>query len=98
MRSSTRPQTLQNIGCTALTFQWQKQYLISNIHTIGDCEAKVDGEVKGEHETHYPEGDFPFKAVLLKCPVCREGLLGGSYLYQIKIGAFIETKKMLLKK
>lgn len=25
-----------------LTFQWQKQYLISNIHTIGDCEAKVD--------------------------------------------------------
>lgn len=43
------------------------------------CEAKVDGEVKGEHESYDPREDpGPFKAVLLKCPVCNNALLGGS--------------------
>ncbi|MBL7185494.1 MAG: DUF4145 domain-containing protein [Phycisphaerae bacterium] len=42
------------------------------------CEAKVDGEVKGEHEYCHPEEGPPFKAVLLKCPVCSNALLGGS--------------------
>ncbi len=47
------------------------------------CESKVDGEVEGEHESYHPEHDpFPFKAVLLKCPVCNNALLGGSDLEQ----------------
>jgi len=48
------------------------------------CESKVDGEVKGEHESYHPEQDpYPFKAVLLKCPVCNNALLGGSDLEQL---------------
>ncbi|MBN2272408.1 MAG: DUF4145 domain-containing protein [Sedimentisphaerales bacterium] len=47
------------------------------------CESKVDGEVKGEHESYDPREDpGPFKAVLLKCPVCNNALLGGSDLEQ----------------
>jgi len=46
------------------------------------CESKVDGEVKGEHESYNPEEGSPFKAVLLKCPVCNNALLGGSDLEQ----------------
>jgi hypothetical protein len=43
------------------------------------CEAKVDGEVKGEHDSYNPREDpYPFKAVLLRCPVCNNPLLGGS--------------------
>jgi len=43
------------------------------------CESKVDGTIKGEHESYNPEEDpYPFKAVLLKCPVCNNALLGGS--------------------
>ena len=43
------------------------------------CESKVDGEVKGEQESYDPQEDpFPFKAVLLKCPICHNALLGGS--------------------
>ena len=46
------------------------------------CEAKVDGEVIGEHmEPYAPEEGPPFKAVLLKCPVCDNALLGGSDHY-----------------
>ena len=46
------------------------------------CESKVDGEVKGEHVFFEPEEGPPFKAVLLKCPVCNNALLGGSDHYQ----------------
>jgi hypothetical protein len=46
------------------------------------CESKVDGEVKGEHQCYNPEDPFPFKAVLLRCPVCNNALLGGSDLEQ----------------
>jgi hypothetical protein len=45
------------------------------------CESKVDGEVKGEQESYDPEEEgLPFKVVLLKCPVCKNALLGGSDL------------------
>lgn len=48
------------------------------------CEAKVDGEVIGEHADPYdPEKGPPFKAVLLKCPVCTNALLGGSDHIQV---------------
>ena len=47
------------------------------------CEAKVDGEVKGEHgEPYNPEDGLPFKVVLVRCPVCNKSLLGGSELLQ----------------
>jgi len=47
------------------------------------CESKVDGEVKGEHESYNPHEDSsPFKAVLLKCPICNNAILGGSDLEQ----------------
>ena len=43
------------------------------------CESKVDGEVKGEHESYNPREDpYPFKAVLLKCPICNNAILGGT--------------------
>ncbi|MEN6620458.1 MAG: DUF4145 domain-containing protein, partial [Smithella sp.] len=48
------------------------------------CESKVDGLVKGEHESYDPNEDpFPFKAVLVQCPVCNNALLGGSELIQV---------------
>lgn len=46
------------------------------------CESKVDGEVKGEHVFFDPQEGPPFKAVLLRCPVCNNALLGGSDHYQ----------------
>lgn len=46
------------------------------------CESKVDGEVKGEHKFYDPQEGPPFKAILLKCPVCNNALLGGSDHYQ----------------
>jgi hypothetical protein len=47
------------------------------------CESKVDGEVKGEIEFYDPQEGLPFKAVLLKCPVCTNPLLGGSDYIQV---------------
>lgn len=48
------------------------------------CESKVDGVHKGEHESYDPTEDpFPFKVVLLQCPVCNNSLLGGSDLIQV---------------
>lgn len=48
------------------------------------CESKVDGQVKGEHEAYDAMGSHvPFKAVLLRCPVCDNALLGGSDLIQV---------------
>ena len=48
------------------------------------CESKVDGLVKGEHESYDPNEDpAPFKVVLLQCPVCKNGLLGGTELIQV---------------
>lgn len=48
------------------------------------CESKVDGLVKGEHESFDPNEDpFPFKAVLVQCPVCNNALLGGCDLIQV---------------
>ncbi len=47
------------------------------------CESKVDGEVKGEHQSYDPSEDpFPFKAVLVRCPACDNALLGGTELIQ----------------
>ncbi|MFC1685197.1 DUF4145 domain-containing protein [Pseudomonadota bacterium] len=40
------------------------------------CESKVDGVVKGEVEGHDDEYPFPFKTVLVECPICRNALLG----------------------
>jgi len=48
------------------------------------CESKVDGIVKGEHQSYDPNEDpFPFKAVLLQCPVCNNPILGGADLIQV---------------
>ena len=46
------------------------------------CESKVDGKVMGEHESFQEEAPFPFKALLLECPVCKNPLLGCQELYQ----------------
>lgn len=47
------------------------------------CESKVDGQPKGEHESYDPNEDpFPFKVVLVQCPVCNNALLGGTELIQ----------------
>ncbi len=47
------------------------------------CEAKVDGKVIGEHVTFSDNDPYPFKAVLLECPSCKESLLGCQELIQI---------------
>ncbi len=48
------------------------------------CESRVDGLVKGEHQSYDPNEDpFPFKVVLLECPVCKNALLGGTELFQV---------------
>jgi hypothetical protein len=47
------------------------------------CESKVDGKVIGEHVTYPEEEPFPFKVVLLECPVCKESLLGCQELIQV---------------
>ena len=47
------------------------------------CEAKVDGKVIGEVETHYPEEGESSKIILLTCPVCKTAILGGSDLIQV---------------
>jgi sarcosine oxidase delta subunit len=48
------------------------------------CESKVDGLVKGEHESYDPNEDpGPFKVVLLQCPVCNNALFGGTELIQV---------------
>lgn len=47
------------------------------------CESKVDGEVRGEIEFFDPQEGPPFKAILLKCPVCKNPLLGGSEHIQV---------------
>ena len=46
------------------------------------CESKVDGELIGKHIFYDPQEGPPFKAVLVKCPVCDNPLLGGSDHYQ----------------
>jgi hypothetical protein len=40
------------------------------------CESKVDGKVIGQHISYGKEDPYPFKVVLLECPVCKEPLLG----------------------
>ena len=48
------------------------------------CESRVDGIVKGEHQSFDPNEDpAPFKVVLLECPVCRNALVGGTELVQV---------------
>ena len=47
------------------------------------CESKVDGKVIGEHVSFSDEDPFPFKAVLLECPACKESLLGCQELIQV---------------
>ena len=47
-----------------------------------NCEAKVDAEVKGEQKIYDDECYMPTKAVLVKCPVCNNPLLGISELEQ----------------
>lgn len=46
------------------------------------CESKVDGKVIGEHISHSEEDPFPFKTILLECPVCKNSLLGCQELIQ----------------
>lgn len=46
------------------------------------CESKVDGNIIGEHVSFWQEDPFPFKAVLLECPVCKNSLLGCQELIQ----------------
>ena len=46
------------------------------------CESKVDGKVIGEHVSYSYEDPFPFKTVLLECPVCKNSLLGCQELIQ----------------
>jgi len=46
------------------------------------CESKVDGKVIGEHESYLEEAGFPFKVLLLECPVCKQPLLGCQEAYQ----------------
>lgn len=47
------------------------------------CESKVDGKVIGEHVSYDEEDPFPFKAVLLECPVCKASLLGCQELTEV---------------
>jgi hypothetical protein len=48
------------------------------------CESKVDGLVKGEHQSFDPNEDpAPFKVVLLECSVCKNALVGGTELIQV---------------
>jgi hypothetical protein len=47
------------------------------------CEAKVDGKIIGEHVSYSEDDPFPFKAVLLECPACKESLLGYKELIQV---------------
>lgn len=48
------------------------------------CESKVDGEVVGEVESFNPEVDnFPAKAVLVRCGICRGPILGVTDLIQV---------------
>lgn len=47
------------------------------------CESKVDGIVKGEIPINDPEYPFPYKTVLVECPVCSSALLGSTELIQI---------------
>jgi hypothetical protein len=54
------------------------------------CECKVDGLVKGEHESFDPNEDpCPFKAILVQCPVCNNALLGGSEYVQVGKNQYI---------
>lgn len=45
------------------------------------CESKVDAKLLAEHKS-YDEEDYPeiFYTVLLECPICKNPLLGGTYL------------------
>ncbi|SDE70596.1 protein of unknown function [Paenibacillus sp. UNCCL117] len=47
------------------------------------CESKVDGIIKGEHETYGEHEDCPSKRVLLACPICNSSLLGLTEHWQI---------------
>jgi hypothetical protein len=46
------------------------------------CESKVNGKVIGEHESFREDDPWPFKAILLECPVCKNSLLGCQELMQ----------------
>jgi hypothetical protein len=46
------------------------------------CECKVDAESKGEQGYNNQEEGLPFKAILLKCPLCYRPLLGGQEYIQ----------------
>ena len=41
------------------------------------CETRVDGILRGEHHSFFKDYGFPFKTVLLECPLCKNTLLGG---------------------
>ncbi|WP_339252804.1 DUF4145 domain-containing protein [Paenibacillus sp. FSL P2-0136] len=47
------------------------------------CNSKVDGIIKGEHETYKDYEENPSKRVLLECPVCKCSLLARTELWQI---------------
>lgn len=46
------------------------------------CESKVDAIEKGEVEDNDPEYPFPYKTVLVECPICKSPLLGNTELIQ----------------
>ncbi|MFC3745728.1 DUF4145 domain-containing protein [Paenibacillus sp. GCM10012306] len=47
------------------------------------CASKVDGIVRGEHETFGEYEDHPTKRVLLECPICKSSLLARTEYWQI---------------
>lgn len=46
------------------------------------CETKVNGEKRGEVHLDQELTGIPTKMVLLECPICHNGLLGISEMYQ----------------
>jgi hypothetical protein len=46
------------------------------------CEAKVDGREIGDHTSCDEENPYPFKTILLECPICRSALVGCQELIQ----------------
>lgn len=49
------------------------------------CESIVDGKIIGEHVSIPEDDPFPFKVILLECPVCQSPLLGCQELVQTSI-------------
>jgi len=46
------------------------------------CECNVDGEVLAQHESQASDDPFPYRASLLRCPVCDGALLATQELFQ----------------